>query len=310
MLKRIGTAARRDSRRSSASRCSCSSACRCAATGEGRPRAPRVRIPADVLMARERSAAVVIGQLPAGGERPRGDASSRATSARSAASRKRRPAHALAVRRTPSSSSRSASSCSSTPGRSDLVRVDHFDVTQPFAALREDLGAAGRRRRGWWSVVARTHRRARPAARTVTGCWSGRCGRWRWPRRPARVAVVLRRPLPGSLGHRPRLDRCVACGRAYPFPRPALGEGGLVCEACARARRRRRAGFAGDIGGLRAAAERYAGKKRWPRRSAEAELALLELRSRAHRPSDTSRAQPGSAAGSISGSVIADGCLR
>jgi DNA repair protein RecO (recombination protein O) len=38
-----------------------------------------------------------------------------------------------------------------------------------------------------------------------------------------------------ALGHRPRLDACVECGRAYPFPRPSLGEGGLVCEACARA---------------------------------------------------------------------------
>jgi recombinational DNA repair protein (RecF pathway) len=34
------------------------------------------------------------------------------------------------------------------------------------------------------------------------------------------------------LGHRPRLDRCVECDRAYPFPRPGLAEGGLVCERC------------------------------------------------------------------------------
>jgi len=37
-----------------------------------------------------------------------------------------------------------------------------------------------------------------------------------------------------ALGHRPRLDACIACGRAYPFPRPALGDGGVLCEACAR----------------------------------------------------------------------------
>ena len=37
-----------------------------------------------------------------------------------------------------------------------------------------------------------------------------------------------------TLGHRPRLDACTVCGRAYPFPRPALGAGGVVCEACAR----------------------------------------------------------------------------
>ena len=28
-------------------------------------------------------------------------------------------------------------------GRSDLVRVDHFDVTRPFASVREDLGRLG-----------------------------------------------------------------------------------------------------------------------------------------------------------------------
>jgi DNA repair protein RecO (recombination protein O) len=38
-----------------------------------------------------------------------------------------------------------------------------------------------------------------------------------------------------ALGHRPRLDACVECGRAYPFPHPSLGEGGLVCGACAPA---------------------------------------------------------------------------
>jgi len=28
-------------------------------------------------------------------------------------------------------------------GRSELVRVDHFDVTRPFASVREDLGRLG-----------------------------------------------------------------------------------------------------------------------------------------------------------------------
>jgi recombinational DNA repair protein (RecF pathway) len=36
------------------------------------------------------------------------------------------------------------------------------------------------------------------------------------------------------LGHRPRLDRCVACGRLVPFPDAALdvAAGGLVCAGC------------------------------------------------------------------------------
>jgi DNA repair protein RecO (recombination protein O) len=40
-------------------------------------------------------------------------------------------------------------------GRSDLVRIDHFDVTHPFAALRENLGTLGEA--AWVvEVVART----------------------------------------------------------------------------------------------------------------------------------------------------------
>jgi len=50
--------------------------------------------------------------------------------------------------------------------------------------------------------------------------------------RPARVAVCFGVRALDVLGHRPRLDCCVECGRVYPFARPALAEGGLVCEAC------------------------------------------------------------------------------
>jgi DNA repair protein RecO (recombination protein O) len=50
--------------------------------------------------------------------------------------------------------------------------------------------------------------------------------------RPPRVAVCFGVRCLDVLGHRPRLDRCAECGRAYPFPRPALGEGGVVCDSC------------------------------------------------------------------------------
>ena len=50
---------------------------------------------------------------------------------------------------------------------------------------------------------------------------------------PPRVAICFGARCLDVLGHRPRLDRCVECGRAYPFARPALDEGGVVCEACA-----------------------------------------------------------------------------
>ena len=52
--------------------------------------------------------------------------------------------------------------------------------------------------------------------------------------RPPRVAACFGVRCLDLLGHRPRLDRCVECGRAYPFPRPALGEGGALCESCGR----------------------------------------------------------------------------
>jgi recombinational DNA repair protein (RecF pathway) len=38
------------------------------------------------------------------------------------------------------------------------------------------------------------------------------------------------------LGHRPRLDRCLSCGRVYPFPDPSLDValGSVACADCAR----------------------------------------------------------------------------
>src|SRR5262249_59753312 len=53
-------------------------------------------------------------------------------------------------------------------------------------------------------------------------------------RRPARVAVCFGLRAVDLLGHRPRLDRCVSCGRPHPFPDAALDmtAGGLVCPAC------------------------------------------------------------------------------
>ena len=45
--------------------------------------------------------------------------------------------------------------------------------------------------------------------------------------RPPRVAACFGVRCLDLLGHRPRLDRCLECGRGYPFPHPALGEGDL-----------------------------------------------------------------------------------
>jgi DNA repair protein RecO (recombination protein O) len=115
-------------------------------------------------------------------------------------------------------------------GRSDLVRIDHFDVTHPFAGLREDLGTLGEA--AWVvEVVARTtaERDRQPA---LYGLLVRALRAMEASPRPARVAVCFGVRCLDVLGHRPRLDRCGECGRAYPFPRPALAESGVLCEGC------------------------------------------------------------------------------
>lgn len=115
-------------------------------------------------------------------------------------------------------------------GRSDLVRIDHFDVTHPFAALRERLDTLGEA--AWVvEIVARTtgERDCQPA---LYGLLVRALRALETAPRPARVAVCFGVRCLDVLGHRPRLDRCVECGRTYPFPRPALGEGGVVCDGC------------------------------------------------------------------------------
>jgi len=115
-------------------------------------------------------------------------------------------------------------------GRSELVRIDHFDVTHPFAPLRENLETLGEA--AWMvEIVARTtgERDRQPA---LYGLLVRALRAMEVAARPPRVAVCFGVRCLDVLGHRPRLDRCAECGRAYPFPRPALAEGGVVCEAC------------------------------------------------------------------------------
>ncbi|PYN62144.1 MAG: DNA repair protein RecO [Candidatus Rokuibacteriota bacterium] len=117
-------------------------------------------------------------------------------------------------------------------GRSELVQVDHFDIVRPFAHLREDLERLGR---AAWIVecVSRlTAEHDRHAA--LYGLLVRSLRALEGPTPPARVAVCFGVRGLDALGHRPRLDACTVCGRAYPFRHAALGAGGLVCEACAR----------------------------------------------------------------------------
>jgi len=117
-------------------------------------------------------------------------------------------------------------------GRSELVRVDHFDITRPFNRVREDLE---RLARAAWIIecVARmTADRDRHVA--LFGLLVRALRALEGAVKPARVALAFGVRCIEVLGHRPRLDACVECGRAYPFARASLGAGGLACEACAR----------------------------------------------------------------------------
>jgi DNA repair protein RecO (recombination protein O) len=117
-------------------------------------------------------------------------------------------------------------------GRSDLVQIDHFDIVRPFVGVREHLERLGQ---AAWSVevVARLSADRDPnpplfalLVRALTAMEASR--------RPTRVAVCFGLRAVDLLGHRPRIDRCVACGRPHPFPDAALDmtAGGLVCSAC------------------------------------------------------------------------------
>jgi DNA repair protein RecO (recombination protein O) len=115
-------------------------------------------------------------------------------------------------------------------GRSELVRIDHFDVTHPFARLREDLDSLGEA--AWVvEVVARTtgERDRQPA---LYGLLVRALRALEVSPHPTRVAVCFGVRCLDVLGHRPRLDRCVECSRSYPFARPALADGGVVCDDC------------------------------------------------------------------------------
>jgi len=117
-------------------------------------------------------------------------------------------------------------------GRSELVRVDHFDILQSFVALREDLVRLGYAASSVECVLRLTgDRDAHPAlfrllVRTLRVIESSP--------RPAWVSACFAARAVDLLGHRPRIDRCISCGRSAPFPQAALdvGAGGLVCARC------------------------------------------------------------------------------
>ncbi len=120
-------------------------------------------------------------------------------------------------------------------GRSELVRIDHFDVVRPFARVREQLTSLGQ---AAWMVecVGRltAERDPNPAVygllvRALRSVEAGAP--------PHRVAVVFGVRCIDALGHRLRTDACVVCGRRRPPEHGSVAvdidAGGVLCAACA-----------------------------------------------------------------------------
>jgi DNA repair protein RecO (recombination protein O) len=117
-------------------------------------------------------------------------------------------------------------------GRSELVQVDHFDIVRSFVGVREHLERLGQ---GAWAVEVLARLSAdRDPQPSLFGLLVRALTALEAARRPARVAACFGLRAVDLLGHRPRLDRCVSCGRLHPFPDAALDmtAGGLVCATC------------------------------------------------------------------------------
>jgi DNA repair protein RecO (recombination protein O) len=113
-----------------------------------------------------------------------------------------------------------------------LVRLDHFDIRQPFRRLREDLDRFGQGARMIEAMVRLTPERdAQPLcfALLLRGLRALDAGA-----APARVQLAFALRLLDLLGHRPRLDRCGRCGCQVGTQGLAFdaAEGSVVCGRC------------------------------------------------------------------------------
>jgi len=124
-------------------------------------------------------------------------------------------------------------------GRSELVRVDHFDVLEPFARVREDLSRLAHAAWMLESVGRLTAERDPHAA--VYGLLVRALGSLEAGAPAGRVAVAFGVRCIDALGHRLRTDACAGCGRRVTVHREPLAvdveAGGVLCGACGAGRR-------------------------------------------------------------------------
>src|SRR5438552_3063109 len=138
-------------------------------------------------------------------------------------------------------------------GRSELVQIDHFDIVHPFEGIRGDLQRLGH---AAWIVecVARLTADRDPNA-AVYGLLIRALRSVEAGVAPRRAATVFGLRCVDALGHRLRVDACVACGGRVAMGAAAVvidvEGGGLTCASCAgRTRGAIRVGAA-SLGALR-----------------------------------------------------------
>jgi DNA repair protein RecO (recombination protein O) len=113
----------------------------------------------------------------------------------------------------------------------DLLRLDHFDIRRSFSRLREDLDRLGQGARIVEAVTRLSGERdPHPPSfalllRALRALETG-------PPALVQLAFVLR--WLDLTGHRPRLDRCLSCGRPTGTTAVAFApdQGGVVCGTC------------------------------------------------------------------------------
>jgi DNA repair protein RecO (recombination protein O) len=122
-------------------------------------------------------------------------------------------------------------------GGRDLVQIDHFDVTRPFARLRDDLERLGQA--AWIVECAARLTAERDPHPTLYGLLVRALTSIDEGERPSRVAVAFGVRCVDCLGHRLRLDRCVACGGPPSAPGGGaaldVAIGGTLCPRCSAA---------------------------------------------------------------------------
>jgi len=120
-------------------------------------------------------------------------------------------------------------------GRSELVSIDHFDITRPFGAVREDLEQLGQA--AWMAECVGRLTAERDPQAAVYGLLVRALRSIEAGVTPAPVVTAFGVRCVAALGHGLRTDACVAC-RAPRATRPwtavDLEGGGVVCPTCSR----------------------------------------------------------------------------